>query len=188
MDLLPHQLDHRLDPDQLTCRALIESPAGSRAKFDLDTEHGLYELRGILPAGIAFPLDFGFIPSTLAEDGDPLDILILSEAALPVGCLVTARLLGVIEAEQTEEVDGRPNCVRNDRLVGRLAQSRAFANVVTLEQLGEGFAKDLHRFFETYNDLKGNRFEVIAIDGPERAVQLVRMAAEKLKLDSGKGG
>ena len=177
----PHRLDHQLDRSALTCRALIESPAGSRAKFDLNIEHGLYELRGILPAGIAFPLDFGFVPSTLAEDGDPLDILILSEAALPVGCLVTARLLGVIEAKQTEEVDGRPNTVRNDRLVGRLAQSRAFANVETLEQLGEGFAKDLHRFFETYNDLKGNRFEVVSIAGPPRAVELIEQAGERLR-------
>lgn len=172
---LPHGLDHHA----LTCRAVIESPAGSRAKFELDRESGLFELHRMLPAGIAFPLDFGFIPSTLGEDGDPLDILVLSEASLPVGCLVTARLIGVIEAEQTQPVDGRPNTVRNDRIVARLEQSFAFRNVEELQQLGAGFAEELHRFFEVHAELRGNRFEVVAINGPERAVELIRDGADR---------
>lgn len=175
----PHRLPNKLDPASLTCRALIESPAGSRAKFDLDTDSGLYELHRVLPAGLAFPLDFGFVPSTLGEDGDPLDILVLSEAVLPVGCMVTARLLGVLEAEQTEEVDGRPNTVRNDRIVARLEQSFAFRNVDRLDQLGASFAEEIQRFFEAYNDLRGNRFKVVAVSGPDRAVELIRQGAAK---------
>ena len=170
---MPHQLDHNLDHDTICCRAVVETPAGSRAKIDFDTDSGLFELRGVLPAGMAFPLAFGFIPSTKGEDGDPIDVLILSEEALAVGCLLTLRLLGVIEAEQTESGE----TVRNDRLVGRLAQSRAYANITSLDQLGDGFAEELGRFFTTYNELKGKRFKVLATRGPDRAAELVANGA-----------
>lgn len=180
----PLDLPHQLDRCAGTVRAVIETPAGSRAKFDLDPVSGLFELKGMLPAGMAFPLDFGFIPSTIGEDGDPIDLLLLSEAALPVGALVTVRLIGAIEARQTEQ-DGVVQ--RNDRLVGRLATSHAHASVDRLDQLGDGFAEDLKRFFVTYNDLKDKHFEVTALSGAERAVELVeaattRTAAEREKV------
>jgi inorganic pyrophosphatase len=169
----PHDLPNHLDRGRLTCRAVIESPAGSRAKFDFNADAGAFELHRMLPAGLVFPLDFGFVPSTLGEDGDPLDILVLTEAAVPVGCLLTARLLGVIEAEQTQEVDDRPNTVRNDRIVARLAESRSYRQIASLEQLGHDFVTELAGFFEALNDLKGNRFEVLATAGPERAAELI---------------
>src|ERR1700712_4243624 len=95
-------LAHRLDRNSFECRAIIETPRGCRSKYDYDPESGLFELAGILPAGMAFPLAFGFVPSTRGGDDDPLDMLVLADEDLPVGCLLTARLLGVIEAEQTE--------------------------------------------------------------------------------------
>lgn len=179
----PHAIPHLLDRAQLTCRAVIESPAGSRAKFEFNRETGLFELHRMLPAGLVFPLDFGFVPLTLGEDGDPLDILVLTEAAVPVGCLLQVQLLGVIEAEQTEEVDGRPNTVGNDRIVARLSESRSYREVGRLEQLGSSFAEELQRFFEALNELKGNRFEVTAIAGPERAAELVAQGSAKLARD-----
>jgi inorganic pyrophosphatase len=68
----------------LTCRASIETPRGLRSKFDYDPESGLFELAGVLPAGMAFPLSFGFIPATKAEDGDPVDILVLADEICPL--------------------------------------------------------------------------------------------------------
>jgi len=174
----PLDIPNDLDKARLSCRAVIETPALSRAKFDFDPDSGLFALAGILPAGMAFPLDFGFIPSTRGEDGDPVDILIVAEGqSLPVGCLVEARLLGVIEAEQTQTKDGAASTVRNDRLIGRLAESRAFANVETIDQLGESFCEELARFFKTYNRLKDRKFEVVRILGPDRAAELVEAAA-----------
>lgn len=154
---------------------MIETPAASRAKFDCDPDTGLFELAGILPASMAFPLDFGFVPATRGEDGDPLDILVMSELAqpLPVGCLVTVRLLGAIEAEQTE--DG--TTVRNDRIVARLAESRAFAEIAGLDQLGSPFCDELERFFVTYNELKGKRFRVTGTASPSEAAALIERAA-----------
>ena len=168
-------LPHMLDPRRLTCRAVIETPAESRAKFDYDPESGMFMLAGVLPAGMAFPLDFGFVPSTRGEDGDPVDMLILSEFAqpLPVGCLVDARLIGVIEAEQTQDGETK----RNDRLVGRLAKSRSFAEIDTIDQLGASFCEELKTFFATYNDLKDRRFTTLRFAGPDRAARLIEQAA-----------
>jgi inorganic pyrophosphatase len=166
-------LPHRLDIQSRSCRAVIETPAGCRSKYDYDEESGLFTLAGILPAGLAFPLAFGFVPGTLAEDGDPVDVLVLADEGLPVGCLLEVTLLGVIEAEQTEQ--GR-TC-RNDRLVAKVSQSRTFADVHDLERLGKAFTDELVSFFVTYNELKGKRFEVKATGGPERACALIEQAS-----------
>jgi len=167
-------LPHCLDDKALTVRAIIETPAGHRSKFDYDPESGLFALHGVLPAGMAFPMAFGFVPDTLAEDGDPIDIVVLADEDLPVGCLATVKLLGVIEACQTER-DGKQN--RNDRLIGRILESRMYADVHDLECLGRAMVGELTSFFETYNALKGKRFEVRAINDPARACALIAEAS-----------
>jgi len=173
VDLL--SLPHQLDIQARTVRAVIETPAGNRTKFDYDPESGLFALHDVLPAGMAFPLAFGFVPATLGGDGDPLDIIVLADEHLPVGCLVTVKLLGVIEACQTER-DGGIN--RNDRLIGRVAVSRFYGDVDDLDCLGDAMASELTRFFETYNALKGKKFEVQAISDAARACALVEEAAQ----------
>ena len=111
---------------------IVETPKGSRNKFEYDYQLGLFKLGGVLPAGSNFPFDFGFVPSTLGEDGDPLDVLLLMDEPAFTGCLVPARLIGVVEAEQTER-DGET--VRNDRLIAVAAKSLAHRNLKSLEQL-----------------------------------------------------
>jgi len=122
---------------------------------------------------MSFPIAFGFVPNTLAEDGDPIDIVVLADEDLPVGCLASVRLLGVIEAVQTER-DGASN--RNDRLIGRVEKSRIYADVDDLECLGRAMVGELTRFFETYNDLKGKNFAVKAVSDPARACALIEEA------------
>ena len=151
-----------------------ETPRGARHKYDYEEESGLFVLHGVLPAGMAFPLAFGFVPGTLAEDGDPVDILILADEELPIGTMLAVQLLGVIEARQTER-DGRT--VRNDRLIGRPVETRLYADVADLDCLGDALVDELTRFFVTYNDLKGKRFEVIAIGDGARACTLIAEAA-----------
>src|ERR1700750_1623567 len=107
-------LPHQRDAQKGICRAIIETPKGCRNKFDYARDAGLFMLGGLLPEGMLFPFDFGFIPSTLGEDGDPLDIMVLMDAPAHVGCLIDVRLIGVIKAEQTE--DGKKET--NDRLLG----------------------------------------------------------------------
>jgi inorganic pyrophosphatase len=86
---------------------IVDTPKGSRNKFRYDSDLGLFRLGKVLPLGMAFPYDFGFIPSTLAEDGDPLDVLLLADEPAFPGCLVGARLLGVFEAEQRKRARAR---------------------------------------------------------------------------------
>lgn len=96
-----HNLDaFNSDTNQLN--VIVDTPKGNRNKFEYDEKSELFKLSGLLPVEASFPYDFGFVPSTRAEDGDPLDVLLLMDDPAFVGCLVPARLLGVIEAEQTE--------------------------------------------------------------------------------------
>jgi inorganic pyrophosphatase len=85
-----------LDQKQLHCRAVIETPKNRRNKFDYDPESNLFKLAGLLPEGMMFPFDFGFIPSTLGEDGDPLDVMVIMDEPAHVGCLLDVRIIGVI--------------------------------------------------------------------------------------------
>jgi inorganic pyrophosphatase len=169
--------DHRyarlsaLEADSGELNVIIETPKGSRNKFNYDDEHDLFKLGGVLPAGAVFPFDFGFLPNTLGGDGDPLDVLVLMEESAFAGCLVASRLIGVIEAEQTEE-DGE--ITRNDRLIAVAANSRSHGDVTSLEDLNANLVKEIEHFFVSYNEIKGKRFRPLGRFGPERAARLVK--------------
>ncbi|CAN5326510.1 inorganic diphosphatase [soil metagenome] len=164
------RLDHRLDIKALTCRAMIETPKGQRGKLAYDPTSGAFELKRMLPDGMSFPLDFGFVPGTLGQDGDPLDILVLGDEPSPVGTLLTARLIGVIEAEQTE--DGQT--VRNDRLLAVAAVSRLFAKVTKVDDLDADFIKNLTAFWENYDALRGVQFKILAVRDGQAATHLIQ--------------
>src|SRR4051812_20830105 len=102
------------DSKKKCVNVINETPKGSRVKYAYDQKTGVLELKRALPEGMLFPFNFGFIPSTLADDGDPLDVLILNEGAIVPGCLLKVRLIAVIRAEQTEDKE----TTRNDRLIG----------------------------------------------------------------------
>ncbi|HEX9918538.1 MAG TPA: inorganic diphosphatase [Pyrinomonadaceae bacterium] len=157
-----------------TLRVIIETPQGSRNKFDYDEELGLFKLGGVLPAGAVFPFDFGFVPSTRGGDGDPLDVLVLMDEPAFTGCLVEVRLLGVVEAEQTEE-DGVTT--RNDRLIAVAANARNHREVRALGQLSENLLDEIEHFFVSYNEMKGKRFEPLGRFGPERARRVIEEGA-----------
>jgi len=82
-------------------QVIVETPAGSRNKFAFDPKQGIFALKKVLPAGMVFPYDFGFLPQTIAPDDDPIDVLLLMDEPAFPGCAVWSRLIGVIEGEQT---------------------------------------------------------------------------------------
>jgi inorganic pyrophosphatase len=170
------QLPHELDRSKMTCQAIVEAPAGSRVKVYYDPESHRFRIGKFLPLGMVFPLDFAFIPSTLAGDGDPFDLLILPEASLPVGSIVTVRILGILEAEQFKP-NKKPR--RNDRVIARLVESRLFAKVQHIDQLGSTFVEELSTFFSTYKRLRGQTYNVVGVGGPERAVELILEGADE---------
>ncbi|MFN2432934.1 MAG: inorganic diphosphatase [Gemmatimonadota bacterium] len=154
-----------LDPASGHLNVVIDTPKGSRNKFKFDPEWRLFKLSGVLPAGAIFPYDFGFVPSTRGGDGDPLDVLVLMDEPAFVGCLVPARLLGVIEAEQTEKGETR----RNDRLIAVTTESRNHAEVESLDDLSSNLLHEIEHFFVSYNAAKEKTFEVVRRNGPRRA-------------------
>jgi inorganic pyrophosphatase len=166
------KLDPRLDPEASTCRAIVECPKGSSIKYTYDPQAQAFEMKRVLPDGMCFPLDFGFVPSTKAEDGDPLDILVVNDTPAAVGALLTVRLIGVVEAEQTE--DGKT--VRNDRVLGVAEVSHLFSNIAAPRDLGEAFLKNLTQFWINYGALRGATFKVRAVRDSAAAVAVVRDA------------
>ena len=157
------------EPDSGLVRVVVDTPKGSRNKYKYDETLGLYRLSKVLPLGLAFPYDFGFIPSTRAEDGDPLDVLLLGEEALFPGCLVTVRLVGVIQAEQTEP----GKTFRNDRLMGAIETSVNRPAIQTLADLQPERLDEIESFFIAYNHLEGRHFQPLGRHGPARAEQLL---------------
>jgi inorganic pyrophosphatase len=157
------------DPDG-HLHVVIETPKGSRNKYAYDPDLGVFRFKAVMPEGNSFPYDFGFIPSTRGPDGDPLDVLVLLDAPLELGCLLTARLIGVIEAEQ-READGRTE--RNDRLLAVATRARTHAHVRDLDELRPGFLDEIEAFFVHYNGLSGRCFEPVGRGGPERARAVV---------------
>jgi inorganic pyrophosphatase len=169
----------RLPPfgeDDATINVVVETSKGSRNKITFDPERGLYELTGVLPVGATFPYDFGFVPSTLGDDGDPLDVLLLMDEPVFAGCLVSARLVGAITAEQ-EERDGAVE--RNDRLLAVAEKSRIHADVRGLTDLGEALLEEIEHFFVSYNEIKGKRFQPRGRKGARAARTLVEEGAAR---------
>ena len=164
---------------------IIETPKGSRNKYNYDEEHQLFRLGGVLPAGAVFPFDFGFLPNTKGGDGDPLDVLVLMDESAFAGCLVRARLLGAIEAEQTEE-DGETT--RNDRLIAVAADSRDHRHITSLEDLSQNLVDEIEHFFVSYNEIKGKSFRPMGRFGPERAQRLVREGMRSVRSSRAKSG
>lgn len=127
-------------------RVVIETPRGSRNKYSYDPECDCMQLSTVLPEGLVFPYDFGFIPSTLGQDGDPLDILILMDEPVVPGCIVRARLIGAIEAEQKEK--GK-DWTRNDRLIAVATHAQTHDGARNLSDLRPHLVKEIKEFFIT---------------------------------------
>ena len=160
---LPHQLDRKTG----VCRAIIETPKGRRNKFDYDPDSNLFMLGGLLPEGMNFPFDFGFIPSTLGEDGDPLDVMVLMDEPAHVGCLIEVRILGIIEAEQTE--DGKTK--RNDRLLAAAVHSYEHEQLKSIDDVSKALLSQVEAFFVSYNKQRGKKFKITATGGPKKALR-----------------
>ena len=148
---------------------VIDTPKGSRNKFAWDEELELFSLTGVLPAGAVFPYDFGFIPNTRGGDGDPLDVLVVMDEPAFVGCLVLCRLLGVIEAKQTEK--GKTE--RNDRLIAVSTDSRTHERLKAITDLDPVLLDEIEHFFVSYNEVKGKKFKPVRRLGSAHARKLV---------------
>ncbi len=169
----PMKLLRKLKPfDRRTGKlnVVIDTPKGCRNKYAFDFDVNGYVLKTVLPKGILFPFDFGSIPGTIAQDGDPLDALILMDEPAFCGCLVHSRLLGVIEATQKEK-DGKAE--RNDRLIAVAAESHTHSAIKSITDLDPILLREIENFFISYNQVRGKKFKPLGRYGPKRAKRLV---------------
>lgn len=166
----PLRLPSLDDKDKGIVRVVIETPRGSRNKFAFNADDNVFELKKVLPAGMAFPYDFGFVPSTLAEDGDPVDVLVLMDEPAFAGCVLKARLVGIIEGEQGDK-NGKE---RNDRVVAVEKDNHSFADIKDIHDLGKQFVRELEEFFVNYHDLSGEKYQVIAVKSVTQAMKRIQ--------------
>jgi inorganic pyrophosphatase len=163
------------DDESGDVRVIVETPKGSRNKFKYLPEHDLFAVNRVIPAGMMFPFNFGFVPSTLAEDCDPLDALVLTTDPVPVGCMVLVRLIGVIEGTQRE---GRARAVRNDRLIAVGVEDAAFGAWRRLDDVDDETLQAIEQFFVSYHKVQGRTFTPLSRGGPKKAHALLRSAVQ----------
>ncbi len=161
-----------IDKKEGLIQVIIETPAGSRNKFAFDPDQGIFALKKVLPAGMVFPYDFGFLPQTIAPDGDPIAVLLLMDEPAFPGCAVQARLVGVIEGEQ---LDGKKK-IRNDRLVAVAEMNHMYANIRKLKDLPDQWLTELQDFFVNYHNLEGKKYKLLGRKGTDVALGLIKKA------------
>jgi inorganic pyrophosphatase len=171
MDTIFTRLKAR-DAESGLVNVVIDTPRGSRNKYKYDEENGCFRLSRILPMGHSFPYDFGSIPGTRAADGDALDVLVVMDDPAFPGCVLGVKLIGVLAARQSEK--GRS--IRNDRLLAVPQTSVNKPRIRELRELGTEQLRQIERFFASYNEAQGRRFEVIGRFGSAKAEKLLERA------------
>jgi inorganic pyrophosphatase len=156
--------------DKRMLRVVIETPKGSRNKFAFDPKEHIFELKKVLPSGMTFPYDFGFVPSTKADDGDPVDVLVLMDEPAFPGCVLSCRPIGVIVGEQGDKKDKE----RNDRIVAIEQDAHSWSDIKNIDDLGKEFCRELEEFFVNYHKLSGEKYRVLGVKGPDQARRLVK--------------
>ena len=149
---------------------VIEIPKGSKNKYELDKETGLLKLDRVLYSAVHYPADYGFIPRTYCDDGDPLDALVLSQEPVYPLTLVEARAIGVMRMRDEKGID--------DKIVAVSVNDPAFAHFVDKKELPAHVLLELTRFFQDYKSLEHKQVVVEDLLGPDQAVEIIRDALE----------
>lgn len=148
---------------------IIETPRGGRNKYKRDKETGRLKLSKVMPEGMVFPFDFGFIPGTKSPDGDPLDVLLMHDEPTFPGCQIDCRLVGVLKAHEFR--DGRKS--ENDRILAVATASIQFAKVKEISDLEPTLLRQLEEFFVNYKKAREIRFEITARESARAAYALL---------------
>jgi inorganic pyrophosphatase len=153
-----------------TVDVVIETPKGSKYKYKFDPGTNRFRVKKLLPAGLAFPYDFGFIPETKGDDGDPLDVLIFAEDSYLPGSVVECEIIGAIKAKQTSGDE----TVRNDRIIAMPALTMKKDDEVALENFSREKLTELENFFSYYNKMEGKEFRSLGILSAKETWKTIR--------------
>ncbi len=157
--------------------AVIETPKNSRHKYALNNQYGIIAFHEVMPDSMQWPYDYGFIPQTLAPDGDPLDILVITDNGLFSGCLIEVRLIGAV----LESKDGTDN----HRTLGVPLPSpgapRMTDSIHEVRDLPPVLLEEILNFLKTYSERQGHKIEQKGVCGSDEAMQLVKRARKAYK-------
>jgi inorganic pyrophosphatase len=164
--------------DKSSIQVVIETPKGCRNKYKFDPKLRSFTLSRVLPDGMLFPYDFGFVPSTMAEDGDPIDVLLLMDSPAFPGCVIESRLIGVIEGEQNEEGKN----VRNDRLLAVANQNHRYSDLKNISDMNQNLLKELAEFFVNYHRQDNVKYKFLGTRGQRKRLGCWTGPSSKRKL------
>lgn len=153
---------------ELIVEALIEIPAGSQNKYEFDKERGVLRLDRVLYSPVHYPTDYGYIPETLEEDGDPIDILVMVTNPTVPGCIIDARVVGVLAMEDDKGVD--------NKLLGVPVKDPRFDGYRDLSDVPPHVLREIEHFFQTYKDLEGKTTTIRGWKDAEEAARALDRA------------
>ena len=159
----------RNPPEEVT--AIIEIPSGSRNKYELDKDTGLIKLDRVLYSAVHYPADYGLIPRTLHEDGDPLDILVMVKEQTFAGCMIDVRPIGVLRMLDRGEPD--------DKILGVPLHDPAHEEFFDIADIPQHMLREIEYFFSTYKDLEGKRVQAAGWEKSERAMAIIEESIER---------
>lgn len=150
--------------------ALIEIPQGSRAKYEVDKATGLLRLDRVIYSSFHYPVNYGFIPQTLGQDSDPLDILVLCSQSIQSLCLVEATVIGNMQMIDSGQVD--------DKIIAVAAKDPSVNHYSKMEDLPQHFLLELRNFFEQYKVLENKKVEIDNFQDKETAFKIIQDAID----------
>jgi inorganic pyrophosphatase len=153
--------------------AFIEIPKGSKVKYELDKPTGLLKVDRVLFSAVHYPANYGFIPRSYCDDGDPLDVLVLGQEAVVPMCIMRARAIGYMQMRDDKGLD--------DKIIAIHLDDPAVAQYTHIRELPQHVLKELKRFFEDYKTLEAKQVTVEDFEGPFEANKVIRAALEMYK-------
>jgi inorganic pyrophosphatase len=163
--------------------AVIETPRHAPAKFKYEPKLGCFVLSRTLTAGLSYPYNWGFIPSTRGDDGDPLDVLVICDVTVFAGLVMRCEAIGVLEVQQTEK--GRT--LRNDRLFLVPVEGCNDRDCHDVRDMSAGFRQELEHFFVAAVANTGKKLKMLGWQGPKRARRLIETGARKFQQQAAPG-
>ncbi|HEU4963100.1 MAG TPA: inorganic diphosphatase [Bacilli bacterium] len=151
--------------NELIVDVLVEIPAGSQNKYEFDKEKGRYILDRVLYSPMHYPTEYGYLENTLAEDGDPVDVLVLTTFPTFPGCMVESRVIGVLMMSDDKGKD--------EKLLAVPTQDPRWANVHSLDDVAPHVLKEISHFFQVYKDLENKAVQIDGWENVETAARLV---------------
>lgn len=164
-------------PEQLLVEAVIEIPRGSQNKYEFDKQRGVFRLDRVLYSPVHYPTEYGFIPETLEEDGDPVDVMVMVSAPTFPGCLIESRVIGALSMEDDKGVDVK--------ILAVAISDPRYSQIHTLEQVPSHIVREIEYFFTIYKDLEGKKTLVKGWRDIEFARQVVEAGRERYLASAG---